>query len=84
MLTTTTSSEPCRTRSPAITSIRVDVLLVDEGIGAADAEFNERAAHRLRDFYGASGTFVLSPSPTPNDRIPGNHMQTNHHQGLHT
>lgn len=49
-----------RLRFSAITSIKADILLVDEGIGAADAEFNERAADRLRVFYAATGTLVLS------------------------
>lgn len=49
-----------RLRFTAITSIRADILLVDEGIGAADAEFNARAADRLREFYSASGTLVLA------------------------
>lgn len=49
-----------RLRFTTITSIAADILLVDEGIGAADAEFNERAAARLQDFYRTSGTLVLA------------------------
>jgi len=48
-----------RLRFTAITSIGADVLLVDEGIGAADTEFSERARERLADFYKDSGTLVL-------------------------
>lgn len=57
---TYSSGMQVRLRFTTITSIDSDVLLVDEGIGAADAEFNERAADRLRDFYGATGTLILS------------------------
>ena len=49
-----------RLRFSAITSIRADVLLVDEGLGAADAEFNSRANERLTRFFQTSGTLVLS------------------------
>jgi ABC-type polysaccharide/polyol phosphate transport system ATPase subunit len=57
---TYSSGMQVRLRFSTITSIRADVLLVDEGIGAADAEFNERANERLREFYAQSGTLVLS------------------------
>lgn len=49
-----------RLRFSTITSVRADILLVDEGIGAADAEFNERAAERLRTFFEGMGTLVLA------------------------
>ncbi|MBU6147804.1 MAG: ABC transporter ATP-binding protein [Actinomycetales bacterium] len=49
-----------RLRFSTITAIGADVLLVDEGFGTTDAEFNERAAARLAEFYAASGTLVLS------------------------
>lgn len=49
-----------RLRFSTITSLRADVLLVDEGIGAADAEFNSRASARLEEFLTRSGTLVLS------------------------
>lgn len=57
---TYSSGMQVRLRFTAITSIRADVLLVDEGIGAADAEFNARAAERLEAFFAGSGTLVLS------------------------
>lgn len=57
---TYSSGMQVRLRFTAITSIRADILLVDEGIGAADADFNERAAARLQEFYAGSGTLVLS------------------------
>ncbi|MHB1166214.1 MAG: ABC transporter ATP-binding protein [Candidatus Nanopelagicales bacterium] len=49
-----------RLRFSTITSLRADVLLVDEGIGAADAEFNARASGRMEEFLTRSGTLVLS------------------------
>lgn len=57
---TYSSGMQVRLRFSTITSIQADVLLVDEGIGAADAEFAERAGARLDDFYAASGTLVLA------------------------
>ena len=57
---TYSSGMQVRLRFAAISSIQTEVLLVDEGIGAADAEFNERAEERLQAFYAASGTLVLS------------------------
>ncbi|HAN70626.1 MAG TPA: ABC transporter ATP-binding protein [Actinobacteria bacterium] len=57
---TYSSGMQVRLRFTAITSVRADILLVDEGIGAADAEFNARAAERLSAFYSASGTMILS------------------------
>jgi len=57
---TYSSGMQVRLRFSAITSVRADVLLVDEGIGAADAEFNVRADERLAQFYSESGTLVLA------------------------
>jgi ABC-type polysaccharide/polyol phosphate transport system ATPase subunit len=57
---TYSSGMQVRLRFTAITSIKADILIVDEGIGAADGEFNERAAGRLQGFYAATGTLVLS------------------------
>lgn len=42
------------------TSIRPDVLLVDEGIGAGDAAFLAQAKERMRNFIGAAGILVLA------------------------
>lgn len=53
-----------RLRFSTITSLRADVLLMDEGIGAADAEFNARAGDRLDDFMTRAGTLVLSSHDT--------------------
>ena len=49
-----------RLRFSAITSIEADILLIDEGIGAADESFNQQAAARLEEFFNRSGTLVLS------------------------
>jgi ABC-2 type transport system ATP-binding protein len=53
-----------RLRFSTITSLRADVLLVDEGIGAADADFNSRAGERMDEFMTRSGTLVLSSHDT--------------------
>lgn len=57
---TYSSGMQVRLRFSVITSINADILLIDEGIGAADAEFNERASDRLNNFYESSGTLVLA------------------------
>jgi ABC-type polysaccharide/polyol phosphate transport system ATPase subunit len=49
-----------RLRFTTITSFHADVLLMDEGIGAADLEFSDRAATRMQNFLSRSGTLVLS------------------------
>ena len=62
---TYSSGMQVRLRFTAITSIKADVLLVDEGIGAADSEFNERASLRLSEFYSKSGTLILASHSQP-------------------
>ena len=57
---TYSSGMQVRLRFTTITGISADILVVDEGIGAADAEFNERASTRLDDFFRNSGTLILS------------------------
>jgi ABC-2 type transport system ATP-binding protein/lipopolysaccharide transport system ATP-binding protein len=47
------------------TSIEPDVLLLDEGIGAGDAAFVEKAAKRLDSFIERAGVLVLA-SHAPN------------------
>ncbi|MEB2848284.1 ABC transporter ATP-binding protein [Endobacterium cereale] len=42
------------------TSIRPDILLVDEGIGAGDAAFIAQAKERMRTFIGSAGILVLA------------------------
>lgn len=70
---TYSSGMQVRLRFSAITSIGADVLLVDEGIGAADADFNERAADRLIAFYEAAGTLVLA---SHNEDLLNQHCDT--------
>jgi lipopolysaccharide transport system ATP-binding protein len=57
---TYSSGMQVRLRFTAITALKADILLVDEGIGAADAEFNARAEERLRGFYESAGTLVMA------------------------
>ncbi len=42
------------------TSIRPDILLIDEGIGAGDAAFIQQARERLKSFIGDAGLLVLA------------------------
>lgn len=42
------------------TSIRPDILLIDEGIGAGDAAFLQQAKERMRSFIGEAGLLVLA------------------------
>lgn len=43
-----------------LTSFTHDCLALDEGIGAGDAQFFERAQQRLSDFVAAAGTLILA------------------------
>ena len=43
-----------------LTSFSHDCLALDEGIGAGDAQFFERAQQRLSDFVAAAGTLILA------------------------
>ena len=49
-----------RLRFSILTSIRPDILLLDEGLGTADAEFAHRADERLREFMSSAGIVVLA------------------------
>lgn len=42
------------------TSIRPDILLIDEGIGAGDAAFLAQARERMQSFVGEAGLLVLA------------------------
>jgi len=57
---TYSSGMQVRLRFSTITSLSADILLVDEGIGQADEEFNERAGERLAEFYREAGTVILA------------------------
>jgi ABC-2 type transport system ATP-binding protein len=49
-----------RLRFSILTSLRPDVLLMDEGLGTADAAFTERANKRLGEFVSKVGIVVLA------------------------
>lgn len=49
-----------RLRFSILTSLRPDILLLDEGLGSADAEFSQRADDRLREFVSSAGIVVLA------------------------
>lgn len=54
------SGMQARLRFSILTSLRPDVLLLDEGIGMADAEFTARANRRLNEFMSSAGILVLA------------------------
>lgn len=54
------SGMQARLRFSILTSLRPDVLLLDEGLGTADAEFTARANHRLNEFMSSAGILVLA------------------------
>jgi ABC-2 type transport system ATP-binding protein len=54
------SGMQARLRFSILTSLRPDVLLVDEGIGTADAAFAAKANERLTQFMSSAGIFVLA------------------------
>jgi lipopolysaccharide transport system ATP-binding protein len=43
-----------------VTSVRADILLLDEWLSAGDAEFHERADQRMRDIVDNTGILVLA------------------------
>jgi ABC-type polysaccharide/polyol phosphate transport system ATPase subunit len=49
-----------RLRFSILTSLRPDILLLDEGLGTADAEFSQRADERLRGFMSSAGIVILA------------------------
>lgn len=57
---TYSSGMQVRLRFTTITALPSDILLVDEGIGAADQEFSERANTRLTAFFKNAGTLLLA------------------------
>lgn len=54
------SGMQARLRFSILTSLRPDVLLLDEGLGMADAEFTARASQRLNEFLSGAGILVLA------------------------
>jgi ABC-2 type transport system ATP-binding protein len=57
---TYSSGMQARLRFSAVTALDPDILLIDEGIGMADAEFTERANLRLDEFARRAGILVLA------------------------
>jgi len=57
---TYSSGMNARLRFATITTVHPDVLIIDEGIGAADDAFAQRAAERLQEFLRSSGTLVMA------------------------
>jgi ABC-type polysaccharide/polyol phosphate transport system ATPase subunit len=57
---TYSSGMNARLRFATITTVHPDILIIDEGIGAADESFAERAADRLQEFLSASSTLVMA------------------------
>jgi ABC-2 type transport system ATP-binding protein len=49
-----------RLRFSILTSLHPDVLLIDEGIGTADAAFAQKASDRLQEFVSGAGIVVLA------------------------
>jgi ABC-type polysaccharide/polyol phosphate transport system ATPase subunit len=47
------------------TAIEPGILLVDEGLGAGDAHFAERASRRMKEFIGRSRIMVLASHSEP-------------------
>ncbi len=47
------------------TSIKTDILLVDEGLGAADAEFRDQLNQRISEFYNSVKILVLASHSEP-------------------
>lgn len=54
------SGMQARLRFSILTSLRPDVLLIDEGIGAADAAFAAKANERLKEFVSGAGIVILA------------------------
>lgn len=54
------SGMQARLRFSILTSLRPDVLLIDEGIGTADAAFTAQASQRLKQFVSSAGIVILA------------------------
>jgi ABC-type polysaccharide/polyol phosphate transport system ATPase subunit len=64
------SGMQARLRFSILTSLHPDVLLLDEGIGTADAGFAEQAGRRLEQFMSSAGILVLA---SHGDELLGQH-----------
>lgn len=58
------SGMAARLRFSLLTSLRPDILLLDEGLGATDAKFTSKAEKRLKEFTSAAGIVVLATHMT--------------------
>jgi ABC-type polysaccharide/polyol phosphate transport system ATPase subunit len=54
------SGMSARLRFSTLTALRPDVLLLDEGVGAADGAFTRKSEQRLADFTASAGIVVLA------------------------
>jgi len=57
---TYSSGMSARLRFSVLTTQRPEILIMDEGVATADAEFSTRAGNRLNDFIGSAGILVMS------------------------
>jgi ABC-type polysaccharide/polyol phosphate transport system ATPase subunit len=49
-----------RLRFSTLTSLEPEILIIDEGVGTADAEFTVRAQKRLQRFVASAGVLLMS------------------------
>jgi len=62
-----------------VTSVRADILLLDEWLSVGDAEFQERADQRMREIVDTTGILVLaSHSPDMIQRECNRVLQLSH------
>lgn len=59
-LYTYSSGMKARLAFSIVTSIKPQILIIDEGIGAADMEFSNRASARLNDFLNNAGILLIA------------------------
>jgi ABC-type polysaccharide/polyol phosphate transport system ATPase subunit len=57
---TYSSGMSARLRFSTLTALRPKVLVIDEGIGAADSDFAKKAERRLSSFMDSAGIMVLA------------------------
>jgi ABC-type polysaccharide/polyol phosphate transport system ATPase subunit len=61
---TYSSGMAARLRFSTLTSLNPNILIVDEGIGAADAAFAKKAEERLENFMGNAGILIMASHNT--------------------
>lgn len=57
---TYSSGMQARLRFAVLTTLRPEILIMDEGVATADAAFSERANRAMANFLGAAGILVMS------------------------